>query len=47
MVVLVMLVVMMPVLVLHGFVKVLVLVPFRQVQPEPDAHETAGHEQLQ
>jgi hypothetical protein len=42
MVVLVMLVVMMPVLVLHRFVKVLVLVPFSQVQPESDAHKAVG-----
>src|SRR5690242_8170306 len=39
MVVLVMFVVMMPMLVLHGFVKMFVLVPFSQVQPKPDTHE--------
>ena len=40
MIVLMMLVVTMPMLMLHGFVKVLMLVPFGQMQPEPDAHES-------
>jgi hypothetical protein len=35
----------MPVLVLHGIVSVLVIVPFGQVQPQPKAHQATRHQQ--
>ena len=35
-----------PVLVLHGIMNVLVIVLLRQVQPEPEAHQTARNKQL-
>ena len=45
--VLMMLVVTMPVFMLHRLVNVFVLVPLSQMQPEAEAHQTAGNEQLQ
>ncbi len=44
---LMMLVVTMPVFMLHRLVNVFVLVPLSQMQPEAEAHQTAGNEQLQ